>query len=313
MGMTSGRRVIGIGETVLDILFRDGKPVAAVHGGSCFNSIISLGRAGVPCLFAGYAAQDVVGNRTRDFLRANGVATDFFELRGGRSKSAVSLAYINENGDADYVFYKFTPTLPKRWRLPSLEAGDILLMGSYFAISRGTREKIQELLAAAREAGATVYYDINFRRTHAGELAELTPAIQHNCHHSTIVRGSADDFEIMYGTRSVEEIYHRLHPYCPVLVYTAGGGDVVVRTPQAVHRFPVPQVEGVVSTVGAGDSFNAGLICALRRDGVGHKSVSSLSAEAWQRIVSLACAFAAEACKSTDNYISTKFARTIHI
>jgi len=41
------QRVIGIGETVLDILFKDNQPQKAIPGGSAFNSIVSLGRAGV--------------------------------------------------------------------------------------------------------------------------------------------------------------------------------------------------------------------------------------------------------------------------
>ena len=37
-------KIVGIGETVFDIVFKDGKPQAAVPGGSVFNAIISLGR-----------------------------------------------------------------------------------------------------------------------------------------------------------------------------------------------------------------------------------------------------------------------------
>ena len=48
------RKVIGMGETILDILFKDNQPVAAVPGGSSFNSIVSVGRVGVPCCFVGY-------------------------------------------------------------------------------------------------------------------------------------------------------------------------------------------------------------------------------------------------------------------
>ena len=40
------RKVIGIGETILDILFHDGQPQAAVPGGSIYNAVISLGRMG---------------------------------------------------------------------------------------------------------------------------------------------------------------------------------------------------------------------------------------------------------------------------
>ena len=32
------RKVIGIGETVLDIIFKNGKPIEAVPGGSSFNA-----------------------------------------------------------------------------------------------------------------------------------------------------------------------------------------------------------------------------------------------------------------------------------
>ena len=37
------RKVIGIGETVLDIIFKNGQPIGAVPGGSVFNGVISLG------------------------------------------------------------------------------------------------------------------------------------------------------------------------------------------------------------------------------------------------------------------------------
>ena len=42
------RKVIGIGETILDIIFRGDQPSAAVPGGSVFNGIVSLGRMSLP-------------------------------------------------------------------------------------------------------------------------------------------------------------------------------------------------------------------------------------------------------------------------
>ena len=44
------RKVIGIGETILDIIFRGGQPQQPFRGGSVFNGIVSLGRIGVPHL-----------------------------------------------------------------------------------------------------------------------------------------------------------------------------------------------------------------------------------------------------------------------
>ena len=70
------RKVIGIGETVLDIIFRGGQPIGAVPGGSVFNGVISLGRAGVPAAFISEAGNDRVGDTIVQFLRENGVNGD---------------------------------------------------------------------------------------------------------------------------------------------------------------------------------------------------------------------------------------------
>ena len=73
--------MIGMGETIMDIIFRNGQPQAAVHGGSSFNSIVSVGRAGVPCVFVGDTGADIVGRQTLDFMRANHVGTDYCPMR----------------------------------------------------------------------------------------------------------------------------------------------------------------------------------------------------------------------------------------
>ena len=56
------RKVIGIGETILDIIFRGEQPSAAVPGGSVFNGIVSLGRMGVNVGFISETGNDRVGN-----------------------------------------------------------------------------------------------------------------------------------------------------------------------------------------------------------------------------------------------------------
>ena len=55
------RKVIGIGETVLDIIFKDDEPVSAVPGGSVFNALISLGRAGVKASLISETGNDHIG------------------------------------------------------------------------------------------------------------------------------------------------------------------------------------------------------------------------------------------------------------
>lgn len=305
--MEKARKVVGVGETVLDILFRDGQPEAAVPGGSSFNSIISVGRARVPCTFVGYTGADIVGRQTVDFLRANGVGTEHFQVRQGE-KSAVSLAFLADNGDASYIFYKEPPHMAASCTLPDMQRGDVMLFGSYYAACTGMRPLIVNMLERAAKAGAIVYYDLNFRRSHQDELEALTPAIQQNFRQSTIVRGSADDFDIMFASRDARVIYNRyISQHCPYFICTAGAGQITVCTPNGCHDFQAPPVADVVSTVGAGDSFNAGFACALIWENIMPEDIPRLSLDAWQRLVATACRFAAETCRSKENYIHPQF------
>lgn len=301
--MENTRKVIGVGEAILDILFRDGQPVAAVPGGSSFNSIISVGRAGVPCTFVGYTGADIVGRQTVDFLRSNGVGTDYFQLRRGE-KSAISLAFLGENNDATYLFYKESPHVASSWTLPEIERGDVLLFGSYYAACKGMRPLIMQLQERAAQSGAIVYYDLNFRRNHSNELEALRPAIIQNFRRSTIVRGSTEDLDVIYASRDARDIYKMyISQYCPFFICTAGAGRIIVCTPAGCYDFQAPPIEDVVSTVGAGDSFNAGFACALIWEGFMSEDLPNLGRDAWQRLVSTACRFAGETCRSTENYI----------
>jgi len=305
------RKITGMGETIMDIIFKNDQPVAAVPGGSCFNSIISIGRTGLPCRFIGYTGKDKVGMDTQAFLKKNGVSIESFEVREGE-KSAISLAYLDENGDATYQFYKDIPQAHKDWPVPDFQQDDVLLFGSYYAICKGMRTQVAPTLEAANRTGAILYYDLNFRRSHAHELEDLLPAIHQNFRESTIVRGSADDFEVMYQSRNAKEIYEKhISKYCPLFICTAGAETISICTPTATFDFQAPRVEKVVSTVGAGDNFNAGFIYGLFREDIKRDQLATLDKEGWQCLIGYATAFAGQACQSTDNFISKAFAETI--
>lgn len=81
---------------MLDIIFKDGKPIEAVPGGSTFNGIISLGRAGVNATFISETGSDRVGEYVRQFLKQNNVDTASVNVYPD-SKSPVSLAFLDDD------------------------------------------------------------------------------------------------------------------------------------------------------------------------------------------------------------------------
>ena len=298
--------IYAIGETVMDILFKEDKPIDAVPGGSAFNSVISIGRVGVPCAFIGYTGKDHVGDLTVDFLKANGVDVRYFEQKD-KVKSCISLAFLDELGDAHYVFYKDTPVSNSLLdRKLEFLPGDALLLGSYYAVSAGTRSQIKGVLDAAVAAGVTVYYDLNFRSSHKDELPELMPAILDNFRRATVVRGSADDFEVMWGERDARKIYkEHIARYCRIFICTSGAGRITVCTPDDAWDFDVQQVADVVSTVGAGDNFNAGFLCALSRRQM--SLAGSIEKVDMAPLIESGVRFASAVCRSTENYVPVSF------
>ena len=89
------RKIYGLGETVYDILFRNGIPLKAVPGGSAFNALITLGRCGLGPALSTFVGDDPIGRLTLDFMKRNGVDIGYVEIREN-SQSHLSLAFLNE-------------------------------------------------------------------------------------------------------------------------------------------------------------------------------------------------------------------------
>ena len=303
------RKVIGIGETILDIIFENGQPTAAVPGGSVFNGMVSLSRVGANVLFISETGNDRVGNTILQFMRDNQMCTDYINVFPD-GKSPVSLAFLNDKNDAEYLFYKDYPKQRLDVLFPKIEEDDIVVIGSYYALNPVLRDKVVELLEIAKEKKAIVYYDPNFRSTHKDEAMKLAPTIIENLEYADIVRGSNEDFFYMYGgMQDVDKIYKdKIKFYCPNFICTAGGNAVELHTRSIDQIYPVESIK-TVSTIGAGDNFNAGIIYGLLKYDIRHRDLNDLDQKWWDKIIACGIEFSAEACKSFNNSISSAFAQ----
>ncbi|MBR5706150.1 MAG: carbohydrate kinase [Bacteroidaceae bacterium] len=305
------RKIFGIGETIYDILFRQGQPVAAVPGGSVFNGLISLGRTGLDCTFITEIGADLVGQNILAFMQENGINTDYVSCYQGK-KTAISLAFLDENNDAHYSFYKDYPNNRLDFEMPFIQENDIVAFGAYFALNPVLKDKVRPFLNQAKQQGAILYYDLNFRDNHAHEVESLRDTFKQNFALADIVRGSHEDFINVYGHDDCHMIYEEISEYCPRFICTRGKDGVLVIDHGKEYNFSSRPIVPV-STIGAGDNFNAGVLYGIYRNNICRENLDSLSEEDWSRLIGYGIEFGSEACMSTSNYVSTEFAERYKI
>jgi fructokinase len=305
------QNVYCIGETVLDLIFKDGASKASIPGGSMLNASVSLGRAGIPVCFISEFGNDQAGNMIDDFLRTNGVNTNFI-YRYKDGKTALALAFLDQSNHAEYSFYKSPPKKRMNILFPGINPGDIVLFGSFFSLEKEVRSKVIKFIRKARAAGAIIIYDPNFRKPHLAELQKVMPWIMENMSLADIVRGSDEDFLHIFGTRTGDKSFEKVRESgCQILLYTKNKKGVELICEKKKHLFPAPVVK-TVSTIGAGDAFNAGLIhgiASLGRNGMKMEHGRwKVEKDKWMILVDRGLSFAGEVCKTLDNCISDEFA-----
>lgn len=306
---STDRCVYGIGETIYDIIFKDGKPLTGHPGGSTFNCMISLGRCGIKGAFISETGKDMIGDMIIRFLEENNLSGQYVNQFDG-GKSALALAFLNDDNDAVYNFYKDYPNQRLQLDPPLIEKKDILVFGSFFALNRQVRPLVKKIVEQANQAGSIIYYDPNYRATHLQNRDELIDTLIENYKLSTIIRASDEDFKHIYPVKRLDEVYEEISQYCPNLICTANKKDVWVFTNAFKLKIPVPQIKPL-STVGAGDSFNAGLVYALIHNNIRLKDVNTLAPETWKKLVNTAIQFATEVCLSYENFVTREFAQKL--
>ena len=297
-------KIIGIGETIVDIIFKNNQPISAKSGGSTFNTLISLGRLNVPCFFISEIGNDRLGENVKQCLTENNISTDYiYQFSAG--KSPVALAFLDEKNNADYIFHKDYPKQRLNITFPTVNLNDILIFGSYFSVNPALRNRVLELLHNAKNNDAIIYYDPNYRKAHLSELSNLKASIEENFVFADIIRGSDEDFLNIYEESDIDAVYANISRFCTNFICTKAEKGVFLYTKNFTKTYSTPTIK-TISTVGAGDSFNAGILYGLQKLNISKQELPDLSEEKWDKLIEYAILFATDVCQSYENYISKK-------
>lgn len=263
--------ILSCGEALIDMLPRTstlGEPAFAPHaGGAVFNTAIALGRLGAPAGFFSGLSTDMLGEILAQTLENSKVDIRFCV----RSARPTTVAFVKlVNGQATYAFYDEgtaglmltqdqLPTLPAA--VTTLFFGGISLVNDPAA---GTYAALQ-----ARECAARVtMIDPNIRPGFiAGKEASYRQRIEGMIARADIVKLSDEDLHWLLGAGDTVALARGILARGPKVVFITEGAAGARAVSATQNRFVAAQQVAVADTVGAGDTFNAGALCALHEAG----------------------------------------------
>ncbi len=289
MESDAGPAALVIGEALVDVVVRDGHR-KAYPGGSSANTAVALARLDRRVGLATCLAADDYGRMLLDHLAAAGVSLVGDPETLGRTSSAV--ATIGADGAATYEFdldWRPADAVP----LPSTV---VLHVGSLGAVLAPGAADVEAAVRRLRD-GATTSYDVNARPAVTGTGPDVVEQVRRLASLADVVKASDEDLEALFPDLSLVEAAAMLRASGPAVVAVTRGGEGAYWVSAHGDGEIAPVVVDVADTIGAGDTFAAGLIDALwERDLLGpdrREALHALDADGWTEVLTWAARAAA--------------------
>ena len=289
--------IVCCGEALIDMLPRtstDGEPSFAPYaGGAVFNTAIALGRLDVPVEFFSGISTDLFGQQIMQVLAASKAGTRYAHFANRPS----TLAFVQlKDGHATYVFYDegTAGRMLSPADLPTLgDDVDALLFGAISLIPEPCGSTYEALMAREQAKRVTML-DPNIRPGFIPDKQKHLERISRMVAMADIVKLSDEDLNWFGETGSTEEIIARWLDKGPKLIVMTRGSKGAIGYSKKHTVSVSPKPVKVVDTVGAGDTFNAGILASLHEQGVlNKKAVAELSEGAIRKALELGAKAAA--------------------
>lgn len=290
--------VLVFGEALADLVPRDATSTVydAVLGGSGFNTALALARFGARAGYCATLSSDAIGARFRDRLAGEGVDMRFCATSAAPTPLAV-IAPMSHDGQAHYHFHIAATALDAPPPLPEgLQGFAHLHLTSFAATTGAAGDTALALAGRMRATGASVSYDVNIRPAALPPRDEAMRLVERRIAHCDLVKASREDLDWLFPGRAPEELAARWRSGGARLVIVTDGADGATCHGEQ-GAVPVPgRPVAVVDTIGAGDTFIAGMLAMLaarRRLGPGLTALARAELEA---ALEFAAGVAAETC-----------------
>lgn len=258
--------IVCCGEALIDMLPREstaGEPAFAPYaGGAVFNSAIALGRLGAPVEFFSGLSSDLFGQQIREVLASSNVGSRYADI----SARPTTLAFVRlTDGHATYTFYDENTAgrMLTEADLPAFDADiDAMLFGAISLIPEPCGSAYEALMKREHES-RVMMLDPNIRPGFIQDKDKHLARMERMIGMADIVKLSDDDLAWFGETGSHADIAAKWLQLGPKLIIVTGGSKGATGYTKD-HKVSVASERvTVVDTVGAGDTFNAGVLASF--------------------------------------------------
>jgi fructokinase len=295
--------VYTLGESLLDIIISSNNNAVINPGGAMLNTAVSLGRSKMEVALITELGDDDTSELITSFLKSNNVSSKYIKIYADNTTS-LALAFLDENKKPKYTFIKNYPHSRNINNIPKFNVDDILLFGSMYSIDEQIRKSILSIINTANKKDVTIIYDPNIRNAKHLANPKLMDALIENMKVSHIIKGSDEDFTNIFGCNEVQTQLTELRKInkSALILITLGADGVIADN--AGHTIKLPAIKtNVISTIGAGDAYNAGIIFAMRKLNLKKNDFMNISRNQLEQILKSGLQFSSKVCATFDNYI----------
>lgn len=266
-------------------------------GGSCLNVAVGLARLGAPTGFVGGLSTDLWGRMIADHAAASKVDLGYATV----SSDQTTLAFVRiVAGESHYAFYD-AATAARNWSYPGgripFATIEAVHVGSTTLVHDHGAKETQAMIADAGRS-ATISFDPNCRPNLVEDKAAYRARMDGFAARADMVKMSDVDFDYLHGhDRYAERAEALLAAGNTLFVVTRGPkGALAWHRSAGAVEVAAPAITPV-DTIGAGDSFQAALLCALHKLGrIAKAELSRMTPAELRRALSFAASCAAVTC-----------------